>query len=121
MSRLARDGTAEPVSRDQILRRQRGQGNINFPCSADHVQGWQPYLVDPYFCHMCDQYENIQCNNRMHANYFNTHATQFQAITKRTVRFLHDTFELFVLFEIKRKMSVVLLIILIPKAAVNIV
>ena len=35
MSRLTRDGTAEPVSRDQILRRQRGQGNINFPCSAD--------------------------------------------------------------------------------------
>ena len=27
MSRLTRDGTAEPVSRDQILRRERGQGN----------------------------------------------------------------------------------------------
>ena len=31
MSRLARDGAAEPVSRDQILRHERGQGNINFP------------------------------------------------------------------------------------------
>ena len=31
MSRLARDGTAEPVSRDQILRHARGQGNIIFP------------------------------------------------------------------------------------------
>ena len=33
MSRLTRDGTAEPVSleRDQILRRERGQVNINFP------------------------------------------------------------------------------------------
>ena len=31
MSRLTRDGTAEPVSRDQILRRERGQGNIIFP------------------------------------------------------------------------------------------
>ena len=30
MSRLTRDGTAEPVSRDQILRRARGQGNIIF-------------------------------------------------------------------------------------------
>ena len=38
MSRLTRDGTAEPVSRDQILRHERGQGNINFPCSADHEQ-----------------------------------------------------------------------------------
>ena len=27
---LTRDGTAEPVSRDQILRRERGQGNIHF-------------------------------------------------------------------------------------------
>ena len=31
MSRLTRDGTAELVSRDQILSRERGQGNINFP------------------------------------------------------------------------------------------
>ena len=28
MSRLTRDGTAEPVSRDQILRRERGQVSI---------------------------------------------------------------------------------------------
>ena len=39
--RLTRDGTAEPVSRDQILRRERGQGNVHFPCSADHELGWQ--------------------------------------------------------------------------------
>ena len=31
MSRLTRDGTAEPFSRDQILRHARGQGNIIFP------------------------------------------------------------------------------------------
>ena len=31
MSRLTRDETAEPVSRGQILRRDREQGNINFP------------------------------------------------------------------------------------------
>ena len=30
MSRLTRDGTAEPVSRDQILRRERGQGRKHF-------------------------------------------------------------------------------------------
>ena len=48
MSRLTRDGTTEPVSRDQILRRERGQGNIHFPCSADQEQDWQPDPVDPY-------------------------------------------------------------------------
>ena len=51
MSRLTRDdGTAEePVSREQILRHVlRGQGNIHFPCSADHGQDWQPYPIDSY-------------------------------------------------------------------------
>ena len=33
MSRLTRDGFAEPVSQDQILRRE-----ISFSCSADHEQ-----------------------------------------------------------------------------------
>ena len=53
MSRLTRDGTAEFVSRDQIPRHERGQGNINFPCSADHEQGGQPYPVDLYSA-ICD-------------------------------------------------------------------
>ena len=44
MSRVTLDGTAKPVSRDQILRRERGNANINFPYSADHEQDWQPYL-----------------------------------------------------------------------------
>ena len=55
MSRLTRDGNAETVSRDQILRHVVwGQGNINFSCSADHEQDWQPYPVDPYSCYMYD-------------------------------------------------------------------
>ena len=54
ISRLTRDGTAEPVSRDQVLRHERGQGNIHFPCSADHEQDWPPYQVDPHSCYMCD-------------------------------------------------------------------
>ena len=58
MSRLTQDGTVEPVSRDQILRHARGQGNIHFPCSADHEQDWQPYPVDPYSA-ICD--DHIYC------------------------------------------------------------
>ena len=46
MNRLTWDGTAEPVSRDHVLRRERGQRNIHFfPCSADYEQDWQPYPV----------------------------------------------------------------------------
>ena len=58
MSRLTRDGTAEPVSRDQNLRHARGQGNVHFPCSADHEQDWQPYPVDPYSA-ICDDHTYI--------------------------------------------------------------
>ena len=58
MSRLTRDGTAEPVSRDQILRHARGQENIHFPCSADHEQDWKPYPVDPYSA-VCDDHTYI--------------------------------------------------------------
>ena len=32
MSRLTRNGTAEPVSRDQVLRRERGQEHLLFSC-----------------------------------------------------------------------------------------
>ena len=53
MSRLTREGTAEPVSRDQFLRREeRGQGNIIFlPCSADHKHFLlQQYIYTPVRC-----------------------------------------------------------------------
>ena len=64
MSRLTRDGTAEPVSRDQILRHAREQGNMNihFPCSADHEQDWQPDPVDPYSA-ICDDHTYIHTYN----------------------------------------------------------
>ena len=67
MSRLTRDGTAEPVSLDQILRHVRGQGNINFPCSADHKQDWQPYPVDPYSA-ICDDHTYIHTYNSQLVN-----------------------------------------------------
>ena len=58
MRRLTRDGAAEPVSRDQIIRHARGQGNINFHYSADHEQDRQPYPVDPYSA-LCDDHTYI--------------------------------------------------------------
>ena len=58
MSRLTREGTAEPVSRDQIFRHARGQGSIHFPCSDDHEQDWQPYPVDAYSA-ICDDHTYI--------------------------------------------------------------
>ena len=42
-----------PVSKHQIQPEYGEQGNIHFPCSADHEQDWQPYPVDPYSCYMC--------------------------------------------------------------------
>ena len=48
ISGLMRDGTAEPVSRDHVLRREREQGKVHFPCQAEQRQDYQPYPVDPY-------------------------------------------------------------------------
>ena len=36
-----------------MLTRERGKGNIRFPCSADHKQDWQHYPVDPYSALCC--------------------------------------------------------------------
>ena len=73
MSRLTRDGTAEPVSRDQILRHVRGQGNIPFPCSADHEQNWQPYPVDPCSA-ICDDHNVGEKPTVILYTYINRHA-----------------------------------------------
>ena len=76
MSRLTRDGTAEPVSRDQILRHARVQGNINFPCSADHetfvekkhlVKKPLNYPVDPYSA-ICDDHTYVRIQNKKSIN-----------------------------------------------------
>ena len=48
-----RDATAESVSRDQILRHERGQENIHFLFSADDEQDWQSDPIDPYYISIC--------------------------------------------------------------------
>ena len=58
MSRLTRDGTTEPLFRDQLLRREREQGDVNVHCPADHEQDWQPYAVDPNSA-ICDDLSHI--------------------------------------------------------------
>ena len=96
MSRLVRDGTAEPVSRDQILRHIRGQGNIHFSCSADHEQDWQPYPFDPYSAIICDDYtyvhslhiqgKQMQENPSTAVRYFqHTHFIPIVGVGKRDV------------------------------------
>ena len=65
MSRLTREGTAKLVSRDEVVRRERGQENINFPCSAGHEQDWQPQPVDPYACYMCHHTHMLSVNKTL--------------------------------------------------------
>ena len=53
MTRLTRDGTAEPVSRNQILTGAKADKEMSiFLALAHHVQDWQPYPVDPFSCYM---------------------------------------------------------------------
>ena len=83
MSRLTWDGMAEPISRDEVLRRVRGQGNAHFLCSADHEQDWQPHPVDTYSA-ICDDHTYI------HSLYIHTYledywpcAGKISAVNKR--------------------------------------
>ena len=51
-----------PVLRGQILRLERGKGNNNFPCSADHERDWLPFPGDPYSAESADYtYIHIYC------------------------------------------------------------
>ena len=45
-TRLARPNPQARTNADREI-------DMDFPCSADHVQDWQPYPVDPYSCSMC--------------------------------------------------------------------
>ena len=56
VSTLTRDGTAEFVSLDQNLRRERGQENFHFLCSDEHERDWQPYLTSSYSACSCDNH-----------------------------------------------------------------
>ena len=78
MSRLTREGTAEPVSREKILRYKRGQGFFFFFCSADHVQDWQPYPFGPYSCYMCDHtYMHERCDRDMERSWKVTYGQEY--------------------------------------------
>ena len=62
MSRLTRDGTVVPVSRDKILSRKRGQENIYFTCSSvNHEQDWQSYPVGQCSA-VCDEHTYMMCS-----------------------------------------------------------
>ena len=61
---LPRDGTAEPASREQILRCERRQGNVYFPSTGDPEQGCQPYAVDPYSAISDDHTYTLEKENK---------------------------------------------------------
>ena len=46
-----------------------GTGKTHFPCSADHEQGWQLYLVDRYSA-LCDDHTYIHTYQTTHVSYY---------------------------------------------------
>ena len=59
MSEVTRDGAAEPVSRDQILRRERDrEKKPKKLSSADHKKDWHPYPADPCPAENADHTKN---------------------------------------------------------------
>ena len=110
MSRLTRDGTAEPVSRDQILRSERVQGNIHFPCSADYEQDWQPYPVDPCSCYCtCDEH-TMNCRKNYilklsvgekFITFYNTHDSGFLRQTRHNYIYLQIRYKFFLHYTLR--------------------
>ena len=69
MSGQTQDGTVEPISRRQFLRRKREQGKKHFLYSADHEQDRQPYPVVPCSAEsaddtLCRRSSSFQCKPR---------------------------------------------------------
>ena len=88
MRRLTRDGTAKPVSRDQILRRERGQGNTRFPCSADHEQDY--WLLVTYNIRLTHKDNNtVQYSPPESADY-KSPANVMRSAYKRTKKILKN-------------------------------
>ena len=73
-SRRGGEGRFEMAT--HILRREHGQGNNNFPCSADHEQDWQPYSVDPYSCYMC-HHTYIEAEPSAHGSFSNGNGKEY--------------------------------------------
>ena len=61
MSKLTRDGTAEPVSRDQILWRERERRNIIFSVQLTTELDWQLYPFGPYSAKSAN-YTHVRCS-----------------------------------------------------------
>ena len=68
MSRLTQDGTAEPVSRDQILRHARGQGNIIFPVQLTTSRIGNLTRLIHTLLYVCDDHTYI------HTSYMHTYS-----------------------------------------------
>ena len=57
----------------------RGQGNIHFPCSANHEQDWQPCPVDPYSA-ICDDHTYIHTYIHTHIHtYIHTYIQTYKS------------------------------------------
>ena len=74
MSRLTWDGTAKPVSRDQIIRRERGQGNTIFAgwLTASRI-GNHTRLIRTLLFHYTSYFVTVGLSNtvqlRLYGNY----------------------------------------------------
>ena len=93
MTRLTQDGTAKPVRETRFLCFERGQGNIHFPCLADHEQNWQRYPVDQCLAacdddHTTTTYAKLrkQCPQSMHVYAFYVCVVKYIRISYYTLR-----------------------------------
>ena len=95
MSRLTRDGTVNPVSRDQILRHVRGQENIRFPVQLTTSRiGDLTRLIHTLLYVMATHEQNILIKP-LHIAQLSTMAEQFNSFFLTQVSFNGSVLRIF--------------------------
>ena len=91
MSRLTRDGTAEPVSRDQILRHGRGQGNTIFPVqlTTSRIGNLTRLIHTLLYVMTIHTYIHAYILLSVHKNFSTTDSVPVDVVYRRVVPLFH--------------------------------
>ena len=86
MSGLTRDGTAEPVSRDQMLTRERGVGEM-FIFTVQLTTTSRIGKVDPYYAICCNDHTYIHTYPEVERRAGNSSISLFSCKVKKAIGF----------------------------------
>ena len=97
MNRLTRDETAEPISRDQIIRREKGQGNTDcsVPLTSSRIDSLVRLILALAICvtihTTCRRRKKILCRVRLPTNKLVKVLRSIIATASKPARWIHQS------------------------------